>query len=455
MPVNSKRVRRLIEAEQKSGPVVYWMSRDQRAKDNWALLFAQELAQKRDSPLAVAFCLVPEFQGAASRHYDFMLQGLREVEANLSTLNIAFFLLMGDPGKEIPSFLAEQNAGSLVSDFSPLRQSLEWKNEVTRIVTSNAKIPFYDVDSHNIVPCWLASPKAEWAAYTFRPKINRLLGEFLVEFPHLQKHPNRWENGPENDWTAAEKSTKSDTVPKSSAIDLIKPGEAAAFGHLQDFVEHKLPAYDQQRNDPNLDSQSNLSPYLHFGQISSQRVALQVLAGMTDAGAFLEELIVRRELSDNFCNYNSNYDSVQGFPNWAKETLDMHASDRREYLYTQEELESARTHDDLWNAAQMEMVFRGKMHGYLRMYWAKKILEWTQSPHEALRSAIYLNDRYELDGRDPNGYAGIGWSIGGVHDRAWQERAIFGKVRYMSNAGMKRKFDVQRYIDSINHSTDS
>ncbi|RQW79615.1 MAG: deoxyribodipyrimidine photo-lyase [Methanothrix sp.] len=451
MPVNPKRVRRLIEAEQKSGPVIYWMSRDQRAKDNWALLFAQELAQKRGSPLAVAFCLVPEFLGAASRHYDFMLRGLKELEMNLSALNIPFFLLMGDPGKKIPYFLAEQNAGALVSDFSPLRQSLEWKNNVSREATGNAKIPFYDVDSHNIVPCWLASPKAEWAAYTFRPKINRLLGEFLVEFPHLQKHPNRWENEPENDWAAAQKSTKSDIMPESSAIDLIKPGEAAAFGRLQDFVDHKLSAYDLQRNDPNLDGQSNLSPYLHFGQISGQRVALQVLAGMTDASAFLEELIVRRELSDNSCYYNPNYDSVQGFPNWAKETLDKHASDRREYLYTQEELESARTHDDLWNAAQMEMVCRGKMHGYLRMYWAKKILEWTQSPREALRSAIYLNDRYELDGRDPNGYVGIGWSIGGVHDRAWRERAVFGKVRYMSNAGMKKKFDVQRYINSINH----
>ena len=238
-------------------------------------------------------------------------------------------------------------------------------------------------------------------------------------------------------------------------MDQIKPGEAAASGQLRDFVERRLSDYDLQRNDPNADGQSHLSPYLHFGQISSQRVALQVLAGMADAGAFLEELIVRRELSDNFCYDNSNYDSVTGFPNWARETLNNHAGDRREYLYTLEELESARTHDDLWNAAQLEMVCRGRMHGYLRMYWAKKILEWTQSPSEALRFAIYLNDRYELDGRDPNGYVGIAWSIGGVHDRAWRERAIFGKVRYMSNAGMKKKFDVQRYINSINRWAES
>ena len=202
------------------------------------------------------------------------------------------------------------------------------------------------------------------------------------------------------------------------------------------------------RNNPNLDGQSNLSPYLHFGQIAASRVALEVIKSMKDAGAFLEELIVRRELSDNFCYYNQNYDNLQGFPAWARSTLEEHSRDRREYLYTVEELERGSTHDDLWNAAQLEMVQRGKMHGYMRMYWAKKILEWTESPAEALRAAIYLNDRYELDGRDPNGYVGAAWSIGGVHDRAWKERAIYGKVRYMSYNGSKRKFDVPGYINS-------
>jgi deoxyribodipyrimidine photo-lyase len=156
---------------------------------------------------------------------------------------------------------------------------------------------------------------------------------------------------------------------------------------------------------------------------------------------------VRRELSDNFCYYNQDYDHFQGFPEWARKTLDDHRGDEREYLYPLEEFEAARTHDPLWNAAQLEMVQRGKMHGYLRMYWAKKILEWTASPEEAQEVAIFLNDRYELDGRDPNGYVGIAWSIGGVHDRAWKERPIYGKVRYMSYKGAAGKFDVQAYID--------
>jgi deoxyribodipyrimidine photo-lyase len=276
--------------------------------------------------------------------------------------------------------------------------------------------------------------------------VHRLLAEFLEEFPVPQKHPFPWKADVENDWDAAERSVKADAFSK---VNWIEPGESEAREHLAYFVNQKLSRYDLDRNDPTLEGQSNISPYLHFGQISAQRVALQVLATMQEPSSFLEELVVRRELADNFCYYNSYYDSFNGFPNWAKETLGEHQKDRREYIYTQKEMEAAQTHDDLWNAAQMEMVHKGKMHGYLRMYWAKKILEWTKSPEDALQAAIYLNDRYELDGRDPNGYTGIAWSIGGVHDRAWKERAIFGKVRYMSYKGASGKFDVKAYIQKV------
>jgi deoxyribodipyrimidine photo-lyase len=226
-------------------------------------------------------------------------------------------------------------------------------------------------------------------------------------------------------------------------------GEKAARKMLQEFLQAKLAAYPDKRNDPNEDAQSNLSPYLHFGQIAAQRAALEVeesSAPRLARAAFLEELVVRRELSDNFCFYNPHYDRVAGFPQWAQSTLAAHRRDPRPYLYSRDELERAETHDDLWNAAQLEMVQRGKMHGYLRMYWAKKILEWTESPEQALDIAIYLNDKYELDGRDPNGYTGIAWSIGGVHDRAWGERPVFGKIRYMSYGGSKGKFDVRAYV---------
>lgn len=217
---------------------------------------------------------------------------------------------------------------------------------------------------------------------------------------------------------------------------------------LLGFLEHGLAGYERDRNDPNKNGTSGLSPYIHFGQISAQRIALQTIRTGMDARAFLEELIVRRELSDNFCFYNSHYDDTQGFPDWAKRSLDIHLADRREYLYSFEELLSARTHDELWNAAQRQMLLTGRMHGYMRMYWAKKILEWTDGPDTAIRNAIALNDRFELDGRDPNGYAGIAWSLGGLHDRPWKERPIFGHVRYMSRSGANRKFDVKAYVNA-------
>jgi deoxyribodipyrimidine photo-lyase len=445
--MNYKRVRTLKSLPEKQGPVVYWMSRDQRAKDNWALLFAQELALQKKQALSVAFCLVPKFMGATIRQYGFMLKGIQETAETLNRKNVAFYLLQGNPGEEIPKFVEKYGAGALVTDFDPLKIKRRWKEQVTRKV----RIPFHEVDAHNIVPCWTASDKQEYGAYTLRPKTRRLLPEFLEELGNPKKHPFAWkEKTALPNWVKIQQNLK---VNKTvSELQWIKPGEKAANQALVDFITKRLSAYPEDRNDPNKNGQSNLSPYLHFGQISAQRVALEVKK--TDApsdskDAFLEELIVRRELSDNFCFYNPNYDNPDGFPNWAKKTLREHKKDTREYIYSRKEMEKAETHDDLWNAAQMEMVNRGKMHGYMRMYWAKKILQWTTSVAEAMDIAIYLNDKYELDGRDPNGYAGIAWSLGGLHDRAWNQRSIFGKIRYMSYNGCKSKFDIKTYISKL------
>jgi deoxyribodipyrimidine photo-lyase len=393
----------------------------------------------------VVFCLVPDFLEATVRQYGFMLKGLHEVEENLAKKNIPFFLLTGPPEDEIPKFIEKNKAGTLVKDFDPLRIKCQWTDGVVKKI----EIPLYEVDAHNIVPCWAASPKQEFAAYTIRPKIKRALPEFLEEFPKLKKHPVSWQGKiPKIDWSGMLKTLKIDTIPE---VAWIKPGEKQALRILKIFLDKKLPSYGMKRNDPVADGQSNLSPYLHFGQIAAQRVALEVENASVDKAsqeAFLEELIVRRELSDNFCFYNTQYDKFEGFPDWACKTLNAHRKDRRVYSYTLKQFEYAKTHDELWNAAQTELVKRGKMHGYIRMYWAKKILEWTRSPEKAMEIAIYLNDRYELDGRDPNGYTGIAWSIGGVHDRAWNERPIFGKIRYMSYNGCKSKFDVKRYIQA-------
>lgn len=431
-----------------SGPVVYWMSRDQRLKDNWALIHAQEAALEQAQPLAVVFCLVPRFLNASIRQYGFLLRGLEELEQGLSRKNIAFFLLRGEPEKEIPRFVSEHRAGLLVTDFDPLRIKRGWKKKVA----DSLDISFHEVDAHNIVPCWLASEKSEYGAYTLRPKIRKLLPVFLREFPRLKKHPVSFERIAEAiDWERIRNTLRAGrSVPE---VSWLKPGEKAARRALSRFVKKGLPGYEISRNDPSVGGQSGLSPYLHFGHLSGQRVALEVMDSLAPKGsrdAFLEELIVRRELADNFCFYNSDYDTPAGFPAWARRTLDNHRKDRREHLYTRQSLEEAQTHDLLWNAAQTEMKKQGKMHGYMRMYWAKKILEWSESPEQAMETAVYLNDKYELDGRDPNGYAGIAWSIGGVHDRAWNEREIFGKIRYMSYNGCRGKFDIRAYIEKVN-----
>ena len=430
-----------------SGPVIYWMSRDQRAQDNWALLHAQDLARAKGTPLAVVFCLASSFLGATLRQYGFMLRGLEETARSLKQFNIPFFLLTGDPVTEIPEFVERHKAGALVTDFDPLRIKRAWKAGVARKLS----IPFHEVDAHNIVPCWVASPKQEYGAYTLRPRLRSLLPDFLVPFPKLIKHTHHWKGRvPVVNRQGWIKNLSVDSsVPE---VDWLHPGEHAAHQALREFMRRRLPVYAEARNDPKQRGQSDLSPYLHFGQLSAQRVALDVLrfpAPGKAKEAFLEELITRRELSDNFCFYRPDYDSTNAFPDWAKKTLAEHRRDKREYVYMEKELEEGRTHDDLWNAAQREMVLRGKMHGYLRMYWAKKILDWTESPEKAMEIAIYLNDRYELDGRDPNGYAGIAWSIGGVHDRAWGERKVFGKIRYMSYNGCRSKIDVDGYIAMI------
>ena len=444
--MNNKRVKQQKDAEYGNGPVVYWMQRDQRVNDNWALIFAFEKAKELNQPLVVAFSLVPKFLDATIRQYGFMIKGLEEVEKSLEKLNIPFFLSLGNPGNEIVKLSKKLNASVIVSDFNPLKISRLWKKEAINKIN----IPFFTVDAHNIVPVWEASSKQEYGAYTIRPKIKNLLDEFLDEFPALNKQSNHDFTVEKVDWNLARNSLKVNFKVKE--VDWLIPGEIGAAETLENFFAKKLKDYNEKRNDPNEDALSNLSPYLHFGQISAQRISLEAkkLEGsfQESISSFLEELIIRRELSDNYCFYNNNYDSFEGFPEWAKKTLNEHRSDSREYLYTLNQFENAETHDKLWNAAQMQMVNYGKMHGYMRMYWAKKILEWTETPEQAFEFALYLNDKYELDGRDPNGYVGVAWSVGGVHDRAWTERPVFGKIRFMNYNGCKRKFNVNNYIQT-------
>ncbi|KAK6947653.1 DNA photolyase, N-terminal [Dillenia turbinata] len=456
--VQSGRIRVLKEGsrplDKAQGPVIYWMFRDQRLKDNWALIHAVDQANKAKVPVAVAFNLFNQFLGAKARQLGFMLRGLKQLQHEIEhKLHVPFYLFQGEATQTIPNFVDECGASLLVTDFTPLRQIRKAKEEICKQV--NDSVSVHEVDAHNVVPLWVASEKLEYSAKTIRSKINKLLPEYLIDFPVLQP--------PNEKWVMEKQSVNWDNLievvlregAEVPEIEWCDPGEKAAMevlkGSKNGFLTTRMKNYHRDRNNPlKPKSLSGLSPYLHFGQISAQHCVLEARSIRKsypqEVDVFLEELVIRRELADNFCFYQPYYDSMRGAWEWARKTLMDHASDKREHLYRREQLEKGKTADPLWNASQLEMVHYGKMHGFMRMYWAKKILEWTNDPEEALAISIYLNDKYQIDGRDPNGYVGCMWSICGVHDQGWRERPVFGKIRYMNFAGCKRKFDVDGYI---------
>lgn len=463
--MNQKRILKLNEQKSREDAscVVYVMSRDQRVQDNYAMQSAQQSAQESELPLVVLFNVLEKTGVRAKEHFEFMVHGLKQVETGLKKLNVGFALTIGDPAKNIRSFAADHSAKEIFFDFNPLNGPREMQKNIAQELS----IPVSVVDAHNIIPLWVLSDKEEFAAHTIRSKVHKNLEEWLVEPPKITQHSIPPPELPSIDWKAVQKVVD---AQKSNGINLdFESGESAARTALDDFIQNRLADYAEKRNIPIEDGQSNLSPYLHFGQLSAQRIAHEVMNASDEPpllfkrgklasyegdptlqdsiDAYLEELIVRRELADNYCFYNKNYTSLEGAKDWGRETLENHRNDPREFTYTRDEWEKAETHDEPWNAAQKEMMKTGKMHGYMRMYWAKKILEWSASPEEALETTIYLNDHYSIDGGDPNGYVGIMWSIAGIHDRPWFERDVFGKIRYMNRGGLERRFDVEAYIE--------
>lgn len=438
-----ERIRRLNGIDYSAGGVLYWMDREMRLNDNWALIRAVELAKRHKTSICVVYNLVSDYLGGGRRQLDFKLSALKQLETDFTAKNIPFFVVTEkDCVSELHELIKKFEIGYVVTDMNPSRINRSWKTKLAKFLS----IPFEEVDAHNIVPVWEASSKQEFAARTIRPKLYAKFHEYLEEFPTIRKQP-ALRRFLKVHWKDLQSLPCNEEV---TAVDWIKPGEKEAHKMLKRFIDERLMGYAEKRNDPNEQALSNLSPYFHYGMIAPARAIMEVRkanAPLADKEAFIEEAFVRRELADNYCYYQKFYDSFEGFPEWAKQSLNAHRKDKRPYVYTMDEFEQGKTHDDLWNAAQMEMVKTGKMHGYMRMYWAKKILEWTHSAAEAQKIAIYLNDKYELDGRDPNGYAGIAWSIGGLHDRPWFDRPIFGQIRYMNANGAKKKFDVERYIE--------
>ena len=426
--------------------VVYWMQRSQRALDNPALETAVQAANILGLPCVVFFAPVPFYPHANLRHYRFLNQGVPAIARRLEKRGIGF-VLRRYPDHHLLKFCHEVNAALLIGDENPMREPEHWR----QVVAKRVRIPFWTVDSDVIVPSKLLE-KEQYGAYTIRPRIHRLLPEFLNPVGN-SKAKVEWIPRKNLQTLPIDTDTTDgwDIDRSVPPVDLFSGGTDEGLKHLKKFTERHLAGYENDRNKPELSATSMLSPYLHFGHLGPHTVALAIQeADVPDSAkdAYLEQLIVRRELAINFVRFNPDYDNFESAPDWAHKTLAEHAGDPRR-LYTKKEMEEASTDDPLWNAAQQQMLYAGWMHNYMRMYWAKKILEWSKSPAEAFRFAVYLNDKYFVDGRDPNGYAGIAWAIVGKHDRPWFDRPIFGQVRYMAFNSTSKKFNSKLYIEQM------
>lgn len=395
--VNNLRIYKVIDFQHKSNTILYLCEREIRAIDNFALQFALQKSKELNLSLKI---IHPKINFECKQKQFFIDNQILKVKKNFENLNLDFEIINKTP-YEIIKFC---NPSILIIDFNPI---------LNRDYLKNLNCQIYEIDGHNIIPARYISNKQEYNASTFRRKIYNNIYPFLTEYDNLTTIQ-----------TEAEKE-------------------------LENFIKNKLPIYADFKNNPPKNALSGLSKYINLGFISSQRITLEILKSkvtIENKEAFLEELIIRKELADNFCLYNKKYKTINGIPQWAKNSLNFHKNDLRPYLYSIKEFENAKTHDNLWNATQNQLIKEGKIHGYLRMYWAKKILEWTITPQRALEIAIYLNDKYAFDSPSPNGYVGILWALGGLHDRAFQDWYITGKIRRMTFNSLKKKFDVEKYI---------
>lgn len=447
--VDAQRITKLVaDPVKKEGSyVVYWMQAAQRCKQNEALCFAIEQADNLKKPLVVYFGLERSFDSAQGRHYRFMLEGLKEVQQELQAMGIPFWVhddgILSGLAKLMPSMCL------LVTDRGYTRTERLWRKQVTAF----SLCPVYEVETNVIVPVEAVSDKQEYSAATLRRKIEGMTAYFAqrIEFSAPLMNGLSLEP-PFVPIDPADPSRVLDSLSlgnKGESCPHLKGGGQEGQRKLSLFIESRLGSYADGRNDPSHTFSSGLSPYLHFGQISAIDIYHAVKdVHVPDVPVFLEELVVRRELAYNYVWFNPLYDAYEGLPAWAKKSLGYHEQDRRPVLYTFAELEQAQTHDVYWNTAQRELTELGTMHNYLRMYWGKKILEWSPTPKEAFHRALALNNTYQMDGRDPNGYAGVAWCFG-AHDRPWAERPIFGNIRYMNDKGLERKFDMSGYIARI------
>jgi len=451
LQIQDTRIQKLNDFGIRSGGiyVLYWMQQSQRAEYNHALEFAIQQGNDLGLGVVVVFGLTDDYPEANLRHYSFMLEGLTETQALLAKRGIKMVIRRGSP-PDVALKLG-QDAAMIVCDRGYLKHQRIWRDRMAR----EADCRVVQVESDVIVPLELVSQKAEYAARTIRPKIQKHLDDYLIELKPLKVRKYTVNISPDSldlkETTDLLTDLNMDRgVP--AVTRFFKGGISRAKKIFGNFIRSRLKNYEKNHNQPQTDDISHMSMYLHFGQISPLYLALMIKKADhrqdSAKAAFLEELIVRRELAANFVYYNPRYDDFDCLPEWARRTLAEHRKDRRPHTYSRQQLENAETHDPYWNAAMQEMKHTGFMHNYMRMYWGKKILEWSSSPELAFRNTLAINNTYFLDGRDPNSYAGVAW-IYGMHDRAWPERPIYGKVRSMTASGLERKCDILGYVSKV------
>ena len=450
----SQRVTKLNHANEntKGRYILYWMQMFKRASHNYALNFAIQMANERSLPVVVYEGLKFYYPWASDRIHTFILEGVAEKQAEFAERGIRYVFYLQrnkrDPKNTVATLAKE--ARLLVTDDFPCFIIPEHNARIAEL-----NLPVYAVDANGMIPL-SALPKEEYAAYTIRPKINRLLPDVprMIVTPHVDvQKPSLEIECPE---TEVSDENIPEVVSECDIDHTVKPstnyrgGTNAGRKRLRHFIRGILPHYDKTRNEPSFDGTSRLSPYLHFGFLSIQEVVAAVEranAPKAAKEAFLEQAIVRRELSFNLTRYNPHYDSLKSLPSWALETMRDHADDPRPELIDEEKIEAAETYDELWNAAQRELIKTGLIHNYVRMLWGKRVIEWQRSYETAFEILVHLNNKYALDGRDPNSYAGILWCFG-KHDRPWFEREIFGTIRYMTSKSMAKKFRARAYVET-------
>jgi deoxyribodipyrimidine photo-lyase len=441
-------VRRGGEPDPDGKCVVYWLQHAQRALDNPALEVAIACGNALGLPVVAYFSVIPNYPNANLRHYHFLQQGMHDVAEGIAERGVGFVIRRPTDGDTLEKFLDEVHAAMVVGDENVCREPERWRAALAK----KLKIPFFTVDADVVVPSAIFG-KAFVLLHHFRPKLHAQLDEFLVPVKKV-KVEHAWIKKLRSYSLKEDITAGFDKLDRSiGPVDTFVGGTKAALKRLKEFTDTQLADYDERRNHPESKGTSQMSPYLHYGHISPITIAFAVLDAVKEGKAtkavadkYLDEMIGWRELSVLFCKYNPNYDNWECAEPWARKTLTAHAGDARPWTYTLAQLENAETHDALWNASQRQMVRDGWMHNYVRMYWGKKILEWAPTPEKAFAWAVELNDRYELDGRDPNGYSGIAWSIVGKHDRPWFDRPVFGLIRYMSGDSTGKKFDSKKYI---------